>query len=101
MGRFSLQATKQSSNTGTTTVTATKDLQWNAVHDRLVHYEKEFGHSDVLTSYNDGGIPHLGKWVSRQRGHKLEHGKELYNVIAGHHVSTDFESSMRSKNMQM
>jgi Helicase associated domain len=53
-------------------VTSTKDLQWNAVHDRLVHYEKEFGHSDVLTSYNDGWTPHLGKWVSRHRDHTLE-----------------------------
>ena len=40
--------------------------QWYATFERLKAYKEEYGHANVPDSYNDGGKPHLGKWVSNK-----------------------------------
>jgi hypothetical protein len=70
---LSLYATKQSSScssnvgTDTTILKPTVHTKWNEAFERLVHYKEEFGHTNVPPSYNNGGTPHLGRWVGYQR----------------------------------
>jgi hypothetical protein len=44
-----------------------RKMGWTETFDRLIAYKKQNGHCYVPRSRNDGGSPHLGKWVSKQR----------------------------------
>jgi hypothetical protein len=44
-----------------------KGANWNQTFERLVAYKNEYGNCNVPQSYNDGGSPHLGRWVSQER----------------------------------
>jgi hypothetical protein len=45
------------------------DKTWESVFQRLLVYKDQHGDCDVPMRYNDGGSPHLGKWVGRHREH--------------------------------
>ncbi|KAG7358171.1 helicase domain protein [Nitzschia inconspicua] len=48
------------------------DETWESTYQRLLKYQKEYGHTNVPVSFNDGENekPHLGKWVATQRYRK-------------------------------
>jgi hypothetical protein len=43
------------------------DKTWESAFQRLVMYKDQHGDANVPTCYNDGGSPHLGGWVHKQR----------------------------------
>jgi hypothetical protein len=44
------------------------DEKWERVFQRLLVYKDQHGDYNVPYAYTDGGSPHLGMWVSQQRG---------------------------------
>jgi hypothetical protein len=56
-----------------------KDEVWESVFHRLVVYKEEHGDCNVPEDYNDGGWPHLGMWVGRQRSNYIQFSKTSGN----------------------
>ena len=60
-------ALSSSSSSKTKAKSSAHDIKWQATFERLVAYKEEHGDCNVPQSYNDGGKPHLGNWVNKQR----------------------------------
>lgn len=56
-----------------------KELQWNAMYQKLVNFKNTFGHCQVPAQWHED--PALGRWVAKQRHLQSKEMLQIYRVV--------------------